>query len=845
MSSPPTRAVLFLSGRWLRSTAARRSSIILVLTFAVLAAVFVCVSAFTLSGDQEADKAFGAYERQTSTSVYVGDLGPGSLAEARSALTSAVPGSHLFLESTQVRPDSFAKTYVQAPLENLRFVEDPGLQAAFPDRYTLEEGSWPREPFDVVVTQHLLDALPDPTEFSVLSDRATFHVVGVVTDVYAQQSDTIVAGPGTWEAIPRAAPGREYQPVEASVRVLFGANTSVDEVGRVLQQVLPPLPGARGGRAGNIEANYTTRAQVASAPVAEFGSDQLVVSYVPLLLVVLLVSALVVGQTRGPHRANADRLVAVGVRRGVVVLSQVVALSVVAGGSIAAGLGVGWLVAIALRASVLPVVADQPLSPVPGLDTTAVAIAASSLALIAAGTLWPDRSNLAAGWSVVTRYTAEIHLGLVRRVAVVLLVIGAFQVGGNATTRGSATAVLASYLGVAAVLLAAPDLLRIVVWALPDSNTRTFVIRRLMRADLGRQAAAVAVVACCLALPICAATQLVSTKASDATFTYSRVPANQVWVENTGGTGDVTGVAQVVSKVDGVGQPVVVRSSSFSPDPKDKNSAAAFFTKTPTSGNSNSTLMIIESADDVRRLVGSDLPADAETVLESGGVLDFTDAEGDQRFVVYAANGDRLLVTPLLTTLKVSLNKQFSSQFGGAVLLSTANELNLPVDPPGKYIFPDVSPSVIGDAVQAAVDAGYDSEFVQYSVPPPPPDLPTYAYVFLAGLTLGGFAVLLLVIRGQASRLRSYSARLVAIGLGPRWTLSLLVIQAAVVVGIGLIAGVSAGILGVTITSDNYVVTEVPAFPIALACGATLVAAGLATLLAAHSLTAATYPEVT
>lgn len=130
-------------------------------------------------------------------------------------------------------------------------------------------------------------------------------------------------------------------------------------------------------------------------------------------------------------------------------------------------------------------------------------------------------------------------------------------------------------------------------------------------------------------------------------------------------------------------------------------------------------------------------------------------------------------------------------------------------------------------------------------MPPAPPDLPTNAYVFLAGLVLGGFAVLLLVIRGQARRLRTYSSRLVAIGLGPRWTLSVLGIQAAVIVGVGPLAGVSAGILGVEITSDNYAATDVLVLPIALACVAIIVAAGLATAMAVRALTATEHPEVT
>jgi len=55
---------------------------------------------------------------------------------------------------------------------------------------------------------------------------------------------------------------------------------------------------------------------------------------------------------------------------------------------------------------------------------------------------------------------------------------------------------------------------------------------------------------------------------------------------------------------------------------------------------------------------------------------------------------------------------------------------------------------------------------------------------------------------------------------------------------VGRLAGVTAGILGVKVTSDNYAVTAVPVLPIALACGATVIAAGLATALAVRALAA-------
>ena len=846
---PSATAMQFLTGRWARSKAALRSSVILALTFAVLALVFVCVSAFTPTAEQKAEAAFGTFDQRTYSNVDVGDLDPGFLTRTNAQLTSEFPGSHLLIESTDLRPDSFVKTYVQAPLASVRFVQDPtpgGLQGAFPGRYNLKEGAWPQSPFEVVVSQHVLDTLPDAAvdagEFTVLSRRATMHIVGVVEDTFAKRGDLIVGGPSTWESIPRPAPGREFQPVEATLSALFDANTSVVEVGKFLKQALPPVPEIRTTTLGGLKSNLSTRAQIEAEPVAEFGSDQLVVSYLPLLLVVLLVSALVVGQTRGPLRDNADRLVTLGMRRGEVRLTQVTALSSVAAASIATGLGSGWLLALALRAAVLPRFADQTLSPVPGPDAIALAIAGVSLLLISAGLLWPGPRIDTTRRSVVSRVGARVPVSVIRRVLVVALAIAALRV------EGSVTSVVASYLAVAAVLLAAPDVLRAVLWLLPRRFPRTFVTRRLMTADMGRQAAAVAVVGCCLALPICVGTQLASKKASDASYSLSIVPVGQIWVQSgdSGDGGDIEGVARAVSQVRGIGAPVVLRDMNYAVGPPQKEDSAAMFSKTPTSGNSNSTIMVLENVADLRRLVGDQLPEDAEAVLTDGGVLDFTSAVGDQKFVVTSAiSGKKLLVTPALRTLKVSLDAQFKKSFGGAVLRSTALKLKLPVKPPARIIYTDATPILIEEAAAAAVEAGYDSQFVQYSVAPPEPVLPTNAYVFLAGLVLGGFAVLLYVVRGQAKRLREYSSRLVAIGLGPRWSLSVLSIQAAVTIGVGLFAGISAGLLGVRVTSANYAATDVPALPITLACGATVLAAAAATTIAARALTATEHSEVT
>lgn len=83
----------------------------------------------------------------------------------------------------------------------------------------------------------------------------------------------------------------------------------------------------------------------------------------------------------------------------------------------------------------------------------------------------------------------------------------------------------------------------------------------------------------------------------------------------------------------------------------------------------------------------------------------------------------------MLPTLKVVLDQTLRQNFAGAVLISTVQKLKLPVSGPENYIFPDVSPGTSGAAVDAIVDAGYGSEFVQYGGAPTSRRSPTGAQV--------------------------------------------------------------------------------------------------------------------
>lgn len=799
--------------------------------FMALTTVVICVNSFTQTPSHTARQQFGVYDDSTYNAIDVGDLGTGDVPALRRSVSGVAADSDVLVESRTLRPDAYPKFYFQAPTDVVRYLEDGSLRTTFPGRYELLRGAWPTKPNDVVVSEHLLDALPtrDRSSFTVLSEQTRFHVTGVIRDDDDRHGDSMVAGPGTWAGLTPRPAARQFQPTEGQITVFWRGSADAVQIGRAADRVLPPLPAEQGDRSDAWKANHATRASLEAARPVAFGSDQVVVSYAPLLLIALLVAALAIATMRRPTLVMTDRLVQLGLRRRTVTLLQAGVLTVSAAVAVASGVVVGVAVAALLRITVLAPMATQPFSPIGGMNAASWVVVTLPVAVLAVGALWPGQGAAASSFPGLTRFLHDIHVGLVRRVLVALLVVAAFAFG--TTSRGW---LLGAYAAIAAVVLLTPDVSRLVVWLLPRSRPRLFVARGIMRASVVRQGVAAAVVAVCIAVPITVGAQLASKQANDSAFTFSTVPAGQLWVEKASDTGDVDGVSHAVASVPGIGRPVVVRGLAEPPTASGAAGPTARFSHAADGGTATMTLA---NADDLRRLVGDGLPRNAESVLRSGGVVDFSGTRGAQGFVVVANGGERQLTTPALRTVKAHVARAFSSQFSGAVLTSTARRLGLPVGPPVKYLYPSVNDTEIRSAVRATVRAGYDSEFVHYHVPPPAPELPAAALVFFAGLVFGGFVVLLLVITDQARRLRSYSEQLVALGIRPSWTRGVLILQTAIVVGVGLLAGLVGSTLGLRVIAGHYVVTAVPGLPIAASLVLTVIAAGLATALASRALT--------
>lgn len=535
----PVGALVALVVLWWRGVALRRAAVVLTVAFALVGAVFVSISAFTPTAGVAAQERFGRYQQAAVVQLEVGALAPGTMARARAALQSAAPGAHLSLYSVPLNPDSnppsffFLKGFLPTQV-----IEDGDLPGGFPGRYHLDSGRWPTKSGEVAISPAQQDLLAGRGKFTVMSGQATMHVVGLVTDAQHRHDKVVIAAPGTTETLAQRPPQRRYQVEDYQLQVLWSSPVTAQQVAGALAPLLPPspdldanqgtgagpLPGDQGAlsqanTATQIAASASSRASSGNAPPGPaFGSDRFVVSYLPLALLALLAAAFAAASARAAQHDHVQRLTAVGIARSTLTFTRGVAVLVVGALSIAGGLAAGWAIAAALRPTVFFRLADQPLSPIPALPAALVAIGVGAALVVAIATVWPQRR----GQAVLRAPGALAALAWVRRAGAIGAAVAAFRIGGGVYS------VSASYLIVAAVLLAAPDALALAVGALPRARARAMLTASMMRADIRRQAVALVVVAACIAVPVCAGTQLVSRTASDNTFGSSAVPAGQV-----------------------------------------------------------------------------------------------------------------------------------------------------------------------------------------------------------------------------------------------------------------------------------------------------------------------------
>lgn len=799
MTRSPRLALSWLLGRrWLRARAVRQAAVIALVGAAVISGIFIAAASFVPSASQQADTALGTASNGTYASFELGQLHRQDLQRLDRAVRAVAPTGHTFLESRTLRPDTYAKGYFQSPTAVLRYFEDGTAETTARGRYSIVGGRAPVEAGEVAVTRHLAEQLGDPRSFTVLSGSSRFRVVGVVRDAEARLDDEIMAAPGTWANLRPRDADHQYQPTEAQVEIRWSGAVSAADIASAMRQAVPGKVGAALFSTIVLSSNTTTRSSILSAPARPFGSDQVVVSYGPFSLIVLLLAMVLLSAVRRPMREIRDRLALLGipVSHAVAPLTAVL-LGVIA---IAAGVGVatGILVMVLIRPLVLQPLADETLSPLPAPSVEMVLIALSGLLLIAVGLAWPTRSSDAR--SSVSRFRSMVSPSILRRsiaAAAGLLVLVAVARSNTA----------APYLALAAVLLMTPDLLWVLLRVARSTSPRLLVVRRLAHASHAVYSTAIVALGACLAIPLAIAGQATSSLANDASFRFSAIPIGQIWIAQSGDVGDISGVADALRRVPSLPLPIPVSDTKGAPGANVAAGPVARVTPAATGGLGT---MVLPTIRDARLLLGASLSSAGAAALSRGGIVNFNRPRGPLSFAVYADGGKLQRRTSKILTVDARVDRGITLSWGGAMLASTARALHLPISPPRMYVYAGISRADIRPAVAAAVAAGYDGEFVQYRVAPPAPKLPPATGVFTIGLVLAALALILLVVRLQAASLRASSSRLSALGLSARWIRSTLYLSVALVLGSGAVGGAVAGALSASVLRVPVAPADLP-----------------------------------
>lgn len=769
--------------RWLRVRAVRQAAVISLVGAALVNGIYIAAASYVPSASQQADAALGTASHGTYASFTLGQLDGQDLLRLDRAVGAVAPSGHTFLESRTLRPDSYPKYFYLGASKVVRSFEDENASRTAPGRYSIKKGRAPVEAGQVAISQSLAKRLGNPRSFTVLSGASRLQVVGILQDDEARLDDVIMAAPGTWAGLHPRDRDHQYQPQEAQIEVRWSDPVSAARIAAALREAVPGDVGARLFSADVLSGNVTTRRSILSTPARPFGSDQVVVSYGPFALIVLLLAIVLLSTVRRPLRELCDRIASLGIPTWRAVLPITVVLLVVIAGASSVGVVIGVEAMVVIRPLILQPLADETLSPLsmPGFEM--ILIAGAGLLLVTVGLGWPARGP--SGGSFANRFESTISLSILRRflagAAAVLVLVAA--------ARSHATA---PYLALTAVLLLTPDLFWLLLWAARSSSARLLVVRRLAYASRTVYSAAIIALGACLAIPLAIAGQAASSLANDASFRINTIPAGQIWIKQSGETGDVGGVASALRRVPALPTAIPVASTAGAPKP---DGSAGPIARLIPEADGGLGIMVLRTVKDAQQIFGESLSSAGATALSRGGILNFGRSRGSLAFAIYADGGQVQRRTSTVRTVDARVDRAFTLEYGGAMLGTTASTLQLPVSPPTMYLYPGISRADIEPAVAAATAAGYDGEFVQYRVTPPAPTLPPAAGVFIIGLVLAALALVLLIVRLQAALLRASSSRLYALGLPARWTRSTLYLSVALLLSCGGIGGITAGAL--------------------------------------------------
>ncbi len=341
------------------------------------------------------------------------------------------------------------------------------------------------------------------------------------------------------------------------------------------------------------------------------------------------------------------------------------------------------------------------------------------------------------------------------------------------------TAVLAALLAadVAAVVLARLDRGH-------HAPARRLAIRQLA-GDGRRLGVAVATLAVVLGLPVAFLCLVATMTATSKDAAVPDVRPGQVAVSGVGG--QLTPASAAVSRLtrarlEQAHQPVRLRYLGTEELPLAAGAGGYGF------------LALFDTPSDVASFFPGGLSTASRATLQRGGVLSW-DGAGTTR---------RLRWKPGLPAVSVASREIERPRVAWGVstvavgLTGSAGRWGLP-SAPGAVFYNRVSPREVRDVRAALVAHGLDADqLTSYRAPRPP--LAPIAYVLVIGLLLVlAFAASYSVMRLQGDALRRHLAMTSALGMPAAWCRRVLLIQFALILGVGTVLAVVVGVLPVVV----------------------------------------------
>lgn len=853
---PPGRPMTFagrarlttrLARRLARSRALARSVAIVFVAGLLVMGMFVTLRTLSLSGEQVAENELGRFGAKVGYGSGV-SLPPGDatfLTDLRSRVhDTGATDARTVLSATDVQLNT-------TPARNVTALESDWASRPYPERYELLSGEWPSRPGEVAVTEPDDVRTPVGETLTVLGD-VRLKVVATVDD-RAADTTNLLLGPGTWAGLDPAL-SKGFPVLTAQLDLMWAGDRQ--------QQVVDAFTAAartwaeRGGDSpeaaalredgqNTVATTLVTRDQLVARPQKTWIEKTPAGYTVPSLLVPAAAVLLVFGLNGRRFRRTTASLTSVGVPRTTAALAP--ALAALAWSLAAAVCGAVAGVAVGLGARLLiSHLRDSPAGPLDDLASPALRLVAVVLVtgLIAGAVLARTRRDEPAPPPAENDDAPATARPAARRArdARHLLAVAAWcaTVVYAGWVDSPAHAMILTGILITAVLLIIPEVFSGVLKLLPEGGPRRRLVRRQLAGDRSRAGAALAVLTVLFGASLGYVTLLDTLIRTAEKQSYPSVLAGQVLLAGTGSDTFPPGKT-LLHTVDASGTldglPRTETRYLLDGDPDDPRMASR--------KGSDGSLLTAADTTDVERLIGRRLDPAQTALLRDGGLLVWAHAPdaptgANTRTSLVVRQGDKILgTTAELPTASVEVAPaEWRTGSDGIMLRATADALELPIQTHGPIMVTGV-PDIDARALQqAVVNAGMDAGAVLIHVEPDDPVPPAALLATAVGLVVLALAAVLAATRSQTRILRRYLARLIAVGIPPRWARQVLLCQHAVLIAVSTLLGLLIAVVPTVVLAFQIsgFVLSVPWWQLAVLAAATYAAALLAAVLSAHKL---------